>query len=281
MTTQEAAASLFPKKQRSALPTVSESGREGKQFNAYVTSQMRLLNAYDGRDQQDSLHASILTNRRGNELVSEDVSLNTERSEKTTILDRSSGMVHTSLSSWKFDDATLEKDGDRYEKEMNSKNGAYTEEVSRATTSTGGHNVDDFRAWQLQKKARGRKKVGLRNSTFIKRKAGQPLSSSNHNINTSWDTRSSIGPQQKELRSSQSSKESTRLTQGVDTSVAKPAGPTVTWQSLMAAGRCQLSELRIPGYDQFLMKTKEYELAKDTNREKVVFVYPVKSLRFN
>jgi hypothetical protein len=49
----------------------------------------------------------------------------------------------------------------------------------------------------------------------------------------------------------------------------------------MAAGRCQLSELRIPGYDQFLMKTKEYELVKDVNREKVVFVYPVKSLRFN
>ena len=165
-------------------------------------------------------------------------------------------------------------DQDRYEKARISKNDSYTEETVNKTRTIR-DDVDDFEAWQVETKTRKRKKVGLRNASFsredkmTRRKHGQAVSSDNHKA-TSWDTKTSTGLQDG-VRNSQSNNENTRLVHSATTTVTKPSKPTVTWQSLMAAGRYQLPELMIPGYDQFLMKTKEYELATNVNLEKVQY----------
>ena len=41
----------------------------------------------------------------------------------------------------------------------------------------------------------------------------------------------------------------------------KPKWPTVTWRSLLAENKCGLKELKVPYYEQFLINTKDYELA--------------------
>lgn len=45
--------------------------------------------------------------------------------------------------------------------------------------------------------------------------------------------------------------------------VLKPKRPTITWRSLLAENKCDLKELKVPFYEQFLINTKDYELASD------------------
>ena len=189
-----------------------------------------------------------------NKLMSENMAMNTE-SEKTAIVEHSSEVKSTSLTSWRFDD-TISKNTE--------------ETINTARTIQDKHDLDNFRAWHLETKARKRKKVGLKKSSFTgeektRQKSGQAISSGNQNTMTSWDTRNTTGLQS----NSRSINENTRLLKRVTTTaVVRPSKPTVTWQSLMAAGRCQLAEVMVPGYDQFLMKTKQYELATNVNPEK-------------
>ena len=49
-----------------------------------------------------------------------------------------------------------------------------------------------------------------------------------------------------------------------NTSALKPKWPTVTWRSLLAEDKCGLKELKVPYYEQFLINTKDYELASGT-----------------
>ena len=213
-----------------------------------------LLNSHGGKGQAD-----VSENR----FMSENMVMNT-KSEKTAIVEHSSEVESTSLTSWRFDD-------------MISENSGYIEETVGRTTREE-HDVDDYQAWQLENKARKRKKVGLKNSSFTgedkitRRKSGQAISSGNQNKMPSWDTRNTAGLQS----NSRSRNENTRLIHNVTTTaVVKPSKPTVTWQSLMAAGRSQLAEVIVPGYDQFLMKTKEYELATNVNPEKVLLLFSI------
>ena len=199
-----------------------------------------LLNSHGGKSQAD---------QGGNSIMSENMVMYTE-SEKTAIVEHSSEVERTPVTSWKFDDTIF-------------KNSCYPEEtVSRTIRDE--HDEGDFRAWQLETKTRKRKKVGLKNSSFpgedkiTRRKSGQ-------NKMTSWDTRNTTGLQS----NCRSSNENTRLMHSVTTTaVVRPSKPAVSWQSLMAAGRCQLADVIVPGYDQFLMKTKEYELATNVKPEK-------------
>ena len=173
--------------------------------------------------------------------------------ERSNLVDRCSD-VNTGISSWNTDDTISQKDGARYESENISKN-----------------HVDDFRSWQLEKKARGRKKISVRSSDFTredkitKRKAEESNISFDNTRSLEDNPRSRL--QQKEIYNYQRTKEGIRFNKDL----LKQCQPTVTWQSLMAAGRCGLKELRIPGYDQFLMKTKQYELAKDLHHKEVEF----------
>ena len=173
-------------------------------------------------------------------------------------------MEHTRITSWKFDNAISEKDYNRYyEKDTVSKNSE--ESVSKVTTE--GNSIGKLRPWRLEKKSRGRKSSRIsgfnREDKITKRNTAQSGSNRDNVRSYEDDTRSSTA--HRPGRRAQDSQE--RLTSS--TVVLKPSKPAVTWQSLMAASRCQLDEVRVPGYDQFLMNTKNYELAKDVNKETV------------
>ena len=169
-------------------------------------------------------------------------------------------MEHTGTTSWKFDNTTAEKDHNRYDKGVVSKNSE--EQASKLTTD--GNNIGNLTSWRLEKKSRGRK--SLRSSTFTREdKTTKRITEQPDSNVTSLEENARSSSAQRPRRLSQGSKERLSL----DTAVLKLSKPAVTWQSLVAAGRCKLDEVRVPGYDQFLMKTKNYELAKDVNQETV------------
>ena len=162
-------------------------------------------------------------------------------------------MEHTGTTSWKFDNTTAEKDHNRYDKGVVSKNSE--EQASKLTTD--GNNIGNLTPWRLEKKSRGRK--SLRSSTFTREdKTTKRITEQPDSNVTSLEENARSSSAQRPRRLSQGSKERLSL----DTAVLKLSKPAVTWQ-------CKLDEVRVPGYDQFLMKTKNYELAKDVNQETV------------
>ena len=173
-------------------------------------------------------------------------------------------MEHTRITSLKFDGTISEKDYNRhYEKGTVSKNSE--ESVSKVNTEE--NSAGKLRSWRLEKKSRGRKSSRIsgfnREDKITKRNTAQSGRNRDNVRSDEDDARSSTA--HRSGRHTQDSQE--RLTPS--TAVLKPSKPAVTWQSLMAASKCQLDEVRVPGYDQFLMNTRNYELAKDVNKETV------------
>lgn len=188
----------------------------------------------------------------------------------------------TDLTSWKLDEPTSENNN-RYGEEIATQNAAFPERPEGKGTASSGRGLHNLRYWQTEKKAlkvekRGRKKVGVRNAAFTREDEmtkQKPVSMEPPISNINQDNIALRGMNVATPQSAYASgKESRRSTVGVSTTVVKPSKPAVTWQSLMYDERCQLAQLGIPGYDQFLMKTKEYQLAKDANQV-VLFLFTI------
>lgn len=174
--------------------------------------------------------------------------------DATPISGRSAGIRHNSFKRWKFDDIGSEEDGES--RKVTKDPTVSVGEVPRKDPTIG-YNTNDFQGWHVGKKSKGREKIGAK-ETFTgkdkmsRRKAG---------ISRSLEDNTKYAQPQK-FHSSRISEDNQRLGHAVETVVTTKRA--LSWQSLMAAGKCRLAELSIPGYDEFLMKTKRYELAENS-----------------